>query len=48
MFVIIDAGRIVRKFTSPTSASEYAERMMKKQHDVWLVSGRTARITDFS
>lgn len=38
MIVIIDNGRLVKKFSSHVNAYEYAQRMMEKQHEVWMVS----------
>lgn len=47
MVVIIDNGAAVKQFGSNESATSYAESMMRKQHDVWLVSKKVAHRLEF-
>lgn len=47
MVVVIDNGATVKKFGVTVSALGYAETMMRKGHDVWVVSTRTARMCEF-
>ena len=42
MVVIVDNGAIVKKFGNAASAAGYAESMMRKRHDVWVVNTRVA------
>lgn len=47
MVVIIDGGATVKLFGVTASAVSYAESMMRKRHDVWVVSNRVARTLEF-
>lgn len=42
IIVIIDNGARIKKFSSPENANSYAETMMRKQHDVWVINPKTA------
>lgn len=42
MVVIVDNGAIVKKFGNTASAVGYAESMMKKKHNVWVLETRIA------
>jgi hypothetical protein len=47
MVVIVDGGTVVKQFGVVESAFGYAESMMKKRHDVWVVSNKVARLLEF-
>lgn len=40
--VIVDYGRIVKKFHSATNAQEYFEKLAGKHHHLWIVNSDTA------
>lgn len=46
MVVIVDNGAVVKKFTNYANALGYAESMMRKRHDVWVLSIRAAYLAD--
>ena len=42
IIVIVDNGSVVKKFNIAENAYGYAEMMMLKRYDVWVVDGRLA------
>ena len=47
MVVIADNGMTVKLFGSHSAAWGYAERLMSKRHQVWVVSKATAHKLGF-